>query len=410
MVDLMNQNTLPRLLYLSDLPVEATLHGSALVYRLFQTFPSDRLRIVEGYRTACAEKRLPGVAYGSVRIGADRLLYTRCQRAYSRWLSLVANGRARRVPAVLGEFEPEAVVTVTVGYLWRTAAEFARRRNLPLHLILHDDWGVDHRLLRSVYRQARSRLCVSPYMAAEYERRFGAKAEVLYPSRAVDTETFDAPPAHLAETGRGLTFAYAGSINTPGYSRLLRILAEQLAPHGGRLLIFGPLQAERAAAAGLVGPNIQLAGMLKSTELVHRLRAEADVLFVPMSFADKDRDNMALSFPSKLTDCTAVGIPLLICGPEYCSAVRWARENPSVAEIVTRDDAAALSLAVERLVNDPARRVALGENALRLGKRYFSHAAAWEVFRTALADGRMLSRPTAPITRQTPLAQEAELP
>ena len=40
-------STLPRLLYIGDVPVEASYHGSALLYRLLQTYPPDRLRIIE---------------------------------------------------------------------------------------------------------------------------------------------------------------------------------------------------------------------------------------------------------------------------------------------------------------------------------------------------------------------------
>jgi hypothetical protein len=61
-----------------------------------------------------------------------------------------------------------------------------------------------------------------------------------------------------------------------------------------------------------------------------------------MSFNAVDRANMEISFPSKLTDYTAVGLPLLIYGPHYCSAVQWARENPGVAEVVTADNAETL--------------------------------------------------------------------
>ena len=39
---------LPRLLYVGDVPVEASYHGSALIYRLLQRYPVERLRIVEG--------------------------------------------------------------------------------------------------------------------------------------------------------------------------------------------------------------------------------------------------------------------------------------------------------------------------------------------------------------------------
>ena len=54
---------------------------------------------------------------------------------------------------------------------------------------------------------------------------------------------------------------------------------------------------------------------------------------------NSDRINMEMAFPSKLADCTATGLPLLIYGPAYCSAVTWARENPGVAEVVETEGA-----------------------------------------------------------------------
>ena len=41
---------------------------------------------------------------------------------------------------VVGDFAPQAVMTVVHGAQWQTAAAYARRRNLPLHLIAHDQW------------------------------------------------------------------------------------------------------------------------------------------------------------------------------------------------------------------------------------------------------------------------------
>lgn len=389
---------LPRLLYLGDVPVECSLHGSALIYRLLQDYPPNRLRIVEGYVRSQHTKRLPGVSYDALRVASDRLLFTRFGQWYAPWLSASSKRRARYVTDKLGGFEPEAVLTVTHGYLWITAAEFASRYGLPLHLILHDVWPsrpprwpfarMDEGRFARVYRQAQSRLCVSPFMADAYRRRYGQKGEVLYPSRAIDAVKFSAPPPRLQDTGRSLTFAYAGSLSVPDYCRQLRILAEQLRPHGARLNVFGPITADQADAAGLTLSNIYLAGMLDSSELVQRLRGEADVLFIPMSFSPADRSNMEISFPSKLTDCTSIGVPLLICGPDYCSAVRWARENPGAAEVVDRDDAGALAQAVQRLVSDPGYRATLGQRALDLGEHYFSHRAAVKAFQSALTDER----------------------
>ncbi len=127
-----------------------------------------------------------------------------------------------------------------------------------------------------------------------------------------------------------------------------------------------------------------MGGLLKADELLLRLRAEADVLFVPMSFAPEDRDNMRMGFPSKLTDYTAVGLPLLIMGPSECSAVTWARTHPGIAEVVASDAAIDLEPAIARLAGDAAHRVALARRALDIGNREFSAAAADAIFQSAL--------------------------
>ena len=103
-----------------------------------------------------------------------------------------------------------------------------------------------------------------------------------------------------------------------------------------------------------------------------------------MSFDAADRSNMELAFPSKLADCTAVGLPLLIYGPPYCSAVAWARENASVGEIVTTDEGTDLGEALARLKQDPSWQVILGKRALEVGRQYFAHEAVQRVFNRAL--------------------------
>ena len=387
----MPEPSVPRLLYLGDVPVEASYHGSALIYRLLERYPADRLAIVETnlYRPG-TDRRLAGVRHLTLTIGRRRLLQSRLHAWYSRWLLVRAGRRVAAVRALLGPFSPQAVLTVAHGYTWLTAARYAERSGLPLHLIVHDDWPrvaparrMVERHFAQVYRQAASRLCVSPYMAEEYERRYGAKGTILLPARAPNARGFDGVATGLHAHG-GPVVAFAGTINSSGYVRLLQQLAEQLVRHGGTLLIFGPLTPAQAAGAGLTAPNIRLAGLLPSGELLERLRADADVLFVPMSFADEDRSNMRMSFPSKLTDYTAVGLPLLICGPADCSAVRWAQSNDGVAEVVTSEDAAAMRTAVDRLCGDREYRLRLARTAQLVGDRDFSAARAEAILHAAL--------------------------
>ena len=90
----------PRLLYLGDVPVESSYHGSALLYRLLQGYPADRLRIVEGNLfPARTDRRLPGVSHHTLQVGSSRALNTRFHDSYSRWLLMGAGaGRQRCGP------------------------------------------------------------------------------------------------------------------------------------------------------------------------------------------------------------------------------------------------------------------------------------------------------------------------
>ena len=292
-------------------------------------------------------------------------------------------------------YKPEAILTVAHEYSWLTAAAYAEKHSLPLHLILHDEWvkglnvidwlrpGMD-KVFRYYYRYATSRLCVSPYMAEQYRIRYGAEGKVLYPSRASDAPSFDRPPERLTAPKTAPVFAYGGTVNFSGYPKVLRRVAQILGALGGRLIIFGPLDQLRARAIGLDLTNIELRGMVKSEEMIRKFREEADALILPMSFEALDRPNMEISFPSKLTDYTAAGLPILIYGPPYCSAVRWAREIRNVAEVVDEEDGAELKSVVERMVQSSDQRMKLAAAALEIGSKYFSHTSASEIFLHAL--------------------------
>jgi hypothetical protein len=187
----------------------------------------------------------------------------------------------------------------------------------------------------------------------------------------------------LAHNDHAFTVAFAGTINSSGYIRALVALQDALKLTGGRLLIFGPLSAETAQQMRLNDPNTEIRGLLPPTELLTILRDEVDTLFVPMSFEPADRINMEMAFPSKLADYTATGLPLLIYGPRYCSAVTWARENPGVAAIVESEPD--LCRAIALLANNPDMRLKLGKLALATGRQYFTHDRAQRIFHQSLS-------------------------
>jgi glycosyltransferase involved in cell wall biosynthesis len=220
-------------------------------------------------------------------------------------------------------------------------------------------------------------------MSRFYEERYGAPATVIYPSRAATCADYDEPPAHLASNDKPFTIAFAGTINSDGYIQALIALQKTLKSVNGRLLIFGPLTPDVAQQVGLSDPNTEICGLLAAADLLKRLREEASALFVPMSFAASDRANMEMAFPSKLADYTATGVPLLIYGPSYCSAVVWARENPGVAEVVESE--IDLANAIATLANNPEHRISLGKRALEAGRQYFTHACVKQIFYQSLS-------------------------
>ncbi|HEY6217578.1 MAG TPA: glycosyltransferase, partial [Pyrinomonadaceae bacterium] len=364
----------PRLLYVGDVPVEASYHGSALLHRLLSDYPPERLTIIETATKSAISRRLPQVNYLSCQIGNQRWLNTRFHPYASAWFTQSAKRSAPKITQSLNGFAFESVLTVAHGFGWVAAAAIAERRNVPLHLIVHDDWPrvanvapafrnlLDKRFA-SVYRQAQSRLCVSPAMSRSYGERYGKPAQTIYPSRAAACDQYHEPPARLACNDHAFTIAFAGTINSAGYISALVALQEALKPIGGCLLIFGPTTSAEAQQLGLNDADVR--GLVSSSELLTSLRNEADALFVPMSFAVEDRINMEMAFPSKLADYTAAGLPLLIYGPNYCSAVTWARENAGIAMVV--DSQPDLRETIALLANNPDTRIALGRRALTVG-------------------------------------------
>src|SRR6185369_2166000 len=88
---------LPRLLYVGDVPVEASYHGSALLHRLLSDYPHDRLTVIETATASDASRRLPKINYISHPIGKARWLNTRFHPYLVAWFTHTSK---RQVPKI----------------------------------------------------------------------------------------------------------------------------------------------------------------------------------------------------------------------------------------------------------------------------------------------------------------------
>jgi glycosyltransferase involved in cell wall biosynthesis len=109
----------------------------------------------------------------------------------------------------------------------------------------------------------------------------------------------------------------------------------------------------------------------------------ADAFLVPMVFDPAFRRRMETSFPSKLTEYSRYGRPLVVWGPEYSSAVQWGRETKA-AICVTSPHPAALMNELAVLSADKSLREEMGRRARHAYESQFHPEILQGVFEEGL--------------------------
>jgi glycosyltransferase involved in cell wall biosynthesis len=109
----------------------------------------------------------------------------------------------------------------------------------------------------------------------------------------------------------------------------------------------------------------------------------ADAFLVPMVFEEKYRWRMETSFPSKLIEFAQFGKPLIVWGPEYCSAVQWGRESQKVLG-VAEGSVAKLLTEIEFLFSTPGERCRLAGAAREAAMTEFHSGNIQKQFINAL--------------------------
>ena len=312
-----------------------------------------------------------------------RLFHTRLMP----WLygphSLTAFGRVPRVVwRAVEEFEPDVVFTIAGSwdYSALVAERVARRLNVPL-VASFNDWfsyggmlahPIYHRWIekrfRRFYREADLALCTCEGMHEALGPH--PNAHVLYPMGALLP---DAGAPFKAFTGHNRPFgvAFAGSIGDwygPMLERLVRAAETQNA--AVKFQFFGSLAAWSQEFDLYARRSGIYRGQLAFDKLREAMR-EVDALILPMGFEERAAVVERTSFKTKFLDYLSYQKPVLVWGPEYCSAVRVAREFDS-AEICTEPDAPAFLSKILMVRDSPNRRMALVQNAYKMYESRFN--------------------------------------
>jgi hypothetical protein len=366
-----------RVLFIGAVTLEEASGSHAFCYRLFRNYPADKLRVVASHRfrnQAFPSQRLPGVEYSILREYAKGRRYPPIF-----WLTTMLEylHAYAVVRSVARSYRPELIVTLCMDYHWYVAHKLARALGLPLILILHDRWENNteaplRKRLRprfaEVFARAEHRFCISPTMARLYREGLGIGSDVLYPIAAVDR-----PLGAASRPARDLRkLVFFGNLwqYLPAFGHLARVLRAC----GIELVIFCNRPASFFREHGLTESNLVFKGFVAEHERILAWCSEhADVLYLPLSFAQERAEEVLYSFPSKLADYTALGLPLLIHAPARSSLVEFARDNAGLtfAEVAVQESGGCLADAVRRLA-DVNYRGMLGRNSRLVWERFFA--------------------------------------
>lgn len=387
----------PRVAIISDEGPQTGTAGGLLLHRLFARQPPDRLRVLCRYVPALGNP-LPGVAYRRLvppwrRFEASRFnVWMRSLRAFG----LVPPVPMREFDRLLEGFSPDVVLCVMQHSAFYDAAHrFARMRGLPLVVVVHDvneefeavfRWarGAMRRRDGAFYRYASGRLCVSPEMERLCAELYRADGSVLYPNRS---EGLEARP--LAECSRlksppGLTLGFAGNLNY-GYGEGILQMLPAVRQAGARVVIFAHPPSGPAARLAEAADCCEFRGFAPSAEAWAGLKRDCDAVWLPYPRIGGKMERLYRHhFPSKLPEYLALGMPVIVTGPDFATGVRWARANlgPELCATEAREMAGLLG----RMAQDPARRLSLAERCVNCGQRDFDPAKIVAQFHAHLAE------------------------
>lgn len=401
----MSSSEFPRVLVLSDEGPQTGSAGGLLLHRLFHGWPADRIRVLARHVPTRGDP-LPNVAYRRLLVPWHRFENSRWHRLKRslRAFGLTPMARMADIAAALEGFSPDLVFCVMQhAQYFDSAAYFARSQGLPLVVAVHDlnesfepvyPWAREamRQRDRAFYRLAACRLCISPEMERYCREAYGVAGEVLLPIRSDDLEPRPLALAATLRTPGRLTLGFVGNLGY-GYGQALEEQLDGLRAAGARLIVYSRPPGPELQRLLHSNDCCDLRGFVPAQDAWRAMQAECDAVWLPYPKRpdDKLKALYRVHFPSKLPEYLALGLPVLVTGPQFATGVRWAEAHSDAVVTCTLNEPREFSLLLARLAQDAPWRLALAENAVRVGDAAFSPEQIRSEFRRHL---RAVSKPS----------------
>ena len=261
-----------------------------------------------------------------------------------------------------------------------SAMAYARAKGLPLVTIVHDTnesfdkvyrWAKEaqRRADGRFYRFARHRLCVSPEMEEFCFQKYGVRGEVMYPNR---DESLRPRPMEMnldLRSPPNLTVGFVGNVNY-GYGKALVDLLPSFEQSGARLRIWSQPPGEECKELA-ENPSVQIEGFLPSPDVWELVKQGCDAVILPYSNKEKMKHLYSFHFPSKLPEYLALGMPVIVTGPEYATGYRWVQRYPEAAVTTETCDPDKLGPILKKLATNGELRSKLAQGASKVAEAEF---------------------------------------
>jgi hypothetical protein len=368
-----------RVFYLSYTPPVPSWGGAMSFYRHFVERNDFEIFVAsDSHEVRRCEVSYPYHHFNTPR-WLDRMLRTRFYRWVSIYQHLIAGYFVpRELWKAARSFKPDLVFTVGGSWNWtaRLAQRVSRRLCVPLVASFNDwfDFGVTmppyfrrsiEKAFRNFYRDCDLAFCTSEGMLQALGPH--PNAHVLYPTGGIMP---DVKHEFVPFTGNDklATVFFAGSLSV-WYGSMLEQLVRGSSDSRLRFQIFG----SNASWSQDFERDARAAGVYKGQVGFNELKThaeQADLLLLPMGFDEQCAQTERTSFKTKFLDYLTFQKPIVIWGPEYCSAVRVAREFDA-AECCTSPDVTACVATLQNLARNPERQKELVANARRMYQSRF---------------------------------------
>lgn len=361
------------------------------MHRLFVDYPRDRLWALTSRQSVRSLSNYSPVPLMERQVGVPEF------RIHRRWIDRLAKivnhllipWTVWRGVKLIRKERIEAIFTVPWDHFTIAAYLVHRITRLPIYMYVMDD-SASHQIafgLQSIFyslfmprlvRACKQVWGVSDGMCEYLDGTFGVKCPALLP--LLDVEDFQKKSAGKAvNTDCVLRIIFTGAIydmQVDAVRRLVRVIDTQFDHDWGagkefRLTLYTSASAVTLRREGLIGENVLRDEV--TLDDIPKVLAGADIAFLPLSFDAKMRHVVETSFPSKIAEYLAAGLPILAHAPPYSTVARYCREY-GCGLVVDEPNDVPLRDGLLRLANDAALRQKLSAKALETAKK--NHDAA----------------------------------